>query len=73
MANNGLVVSAVRAGLGLSIQAKALVEPDLATGQLVALHEGDPDGLGYYIVTRPDTLSPAARVFTRWLRRLAKA
>ena len=73
MANNGLVVSAVRAGLGLSIQAKALVEPDLATGQLVSLHEGDPVGLGCFIVTRPDTLSPTARIFTRWLRRLAKA
>lgn len=73
MANNGLVVSAVRAGLGLSIQAKTLVEPDLASRQLVSLHEGDPEGLGYYIVTRPSALSPAARVFVRWLRRLARA
>lgn len=72
MANNGLVVSAVRAGLGLSIQAKALVEPDLASGQLIALHEGDAAGLGYYIVTRPDALSPGARLFVRWLRRRAK-
>jgi len=73
MANNGLVVSAVRAGLGLSIQAKALVEPDLAAGHLVALHEGDAAGLGYYIVTRPDALSPGTQIFVRWLRRLARA
>jgi len=73
MANNGMVVSAVRAGLGLSIQAKALVEPDLQSGQLVALHEGDAEGLGYYLVTRPDPLSPGARLFCRWLRRAARA
>ncbi|MCL4676837.1 MAG: LysR family transcriptional regulator, partial [Pararhodobacter sp.] len=70
---NGLVASAVRAGLGVSIQAKTLVEPDLATGQLVSLHEGDPEGLGYYIVTRPNALTPAARIFVRWLRPLARA
>lgn len=73
MANNGLVASAVRAGLGVSLQAKTLVAPDLASGQLISLHEGDPEGLGYYLVTRPDGLSHSARLFVRWLRRLAKA
>ena len=72
MANNGLVLSAVRAGLGLSIQAMALVQPDLATGQLVSLHEGDAEGLGYYIVTRDDPPSPGARKFLSWLRRAAR-
>lgn len=73
MANNGMVVSAVRAGLGLSIQAMALVEPDLRNGQLVALHEGDAAGLGYYLVTRPEPPTPGARLFCRWLRRAAAA
>ncbi|MFN4101916.1 MAG: LysR family transcriptional regulator [Pararhodobacter sp.] len=72
MANNGMVVSAVRAGLGLSIQAMALVEPDLQSGQLVALHEADAGGLGYYLATRPEPLPPGARLFCRWLRRAAK-
>lgn len=71
MASNGMVVSAVRAGLGLSIQALALIEPDLQSGQLIALHEGDAAGLGYYIVTRPEPLSPGAQIFRRWLRRAA--
>lgn len=71
MAHNGMVVSAVRAGLGLSIQAMALVEPDLRSGQLVALHEGDAEALGYYLVTRPGPLSPGARLFRRWLRAAA--
>ena len=73
LANNGMVVSAVRAGLGLSIQASALVEPDIRSGQMVRLYEGDGDGLGYYIVSRPGSLSPGARLFRQWLRRTARA
>ena len=73
MANNGMVLSAARAGLGLSIQSKALVAPDLDSGQLTTLYEGDPEGLGYYIVTRPGVLSPGARAFRAWLRKMAQA
>jgi len=69
MGSNGMVMSAVRAGLGMSIQDMALVRHDLASGQLVALYEGDAEGLGYYLVTRPDSLGPGARLFRRWLRR----
>ncbi len=69
IANNGMVLSAVRAGLGLSIQSRALVEADLASGQLVALHEADPGGLGYHIVTRPAIVqSSGTKAFIRWLR-----
>jgi len=71
MATNGMVLSAVRAGLGLSIQSRALVEADLASGQLVALKEGDPGGLGYHIVTRPGVLHPGAKLFIRWLKTYA--
>lgn len=70
--NNGMVMSAVRAGLGLSIQARTLVEHDLASGQLVALHEGDPDRLGYYMVTRPGLISDGAKTFIAWLKKTAK-
>lgn len=71
MPNNSLVLSAVRAGLGLSIQSRALVEADLASGQLVALLEGDAGGLGYYILTRPGVLRPGTKAFIRWLKRYA--
>lgn len=71
MPSNGMVLSAARAGLGLSIQSRALVEADLASGQLVALHEGDPGGLGYHIVTRPGVLRPGAKHFIRWLKTYA--
>lgn len=73
MANNGMVLSAVRAGLGLSIQSRALVLPDLQSGQLTTLYEGDPEGLGYYVVTRPGVLTPGARAFRAWLRKMAQA
>jgi LysR family glycine cleavage system transcriptional activator len=73
IANNGLVVSAVRAGLGLSLQSRTLVAPDLASGQLVTLYEGDPEGLGYYIVTRPGVMTSGAKIFMSWLRKTAKA
>lgn len=72
LANNGLVLSAVRSGLGLSIQSGALVGPDLAAGLLVALHEGDAGGLGYYVVTRPGVLTPGARAFIGWLKKAAR-
>ncbi|GKY86490.1 LysR family transcriptional regulator [Sinisalibacter aestuarii] len=72
MANNSIALSAVRAGLGLSIQSRALVESDLAAGVLYSLFEGDPAGLGYHIVTRPGVLSPGARTFRAWLRTLAR-
>lgn len=73
MPSNSLVLSAVRAGLGLSIQSKALVGADVANGQLVILHEGDPGGLGYHLVSRPGVLSPGAKVFQSWLRKTARA
>lgn len=73
MPSNSLVLSAVRAGLGLSIQSRALVGADIENGHLVSLHEGDAEGLGYHLVTRPGVLSPGARVFRSWLRKTAKA
>ncbi|HBZ42540.1 MAG TPA: LysR family transcriptional regulator [Maritimibacter sp.] len=73
MATNGMTLSAVRAGLGLSIQARTLVQPDIDAGNLAVLYEGDPEGLGYYIVTRPGVLSPGAKAFRAWLKRTAKA
>ena len=67
--SNALVLGALRAGLGLGVQTYTLVEPDLASGALVALHEGDDSrGLGYHIVTRPGVLSPGAKAFRAWLR-----
>jgi len=65
---NSLVLSATRAGAGLSIQGRALVEGDLARGSLVCLHEAPRSTLGYYLVTRPVVRSEALKTFIRWLK-----
>ncbi len=73
MPSNALVLGAVRAGLGLAVQSRTLVEADLDAGAMVALHEeDDARGLGYHIVTRPGVLSPGAKAFRAWLRAAAR-
>ncbi|MCL4104985.1 UNVERIFIED_CONTAM: hypothetical protein GTU68_018692 [Idotea baltica] len=67
-ATNGLAFSATRAGLGLSIQSKALVENELADGRLVSVFEEAVDGLGYYLLTQPGVVSKPLRTFTKWLK-----
>ena len=68
---NSLVLSAARAGVGLSIQARALVEGDLAKGNLMCLHEAPLSSLGYYLVTRRVPRSDALKTFIRWLKTAA--
>lgn len=68
LANNALVNSAVRAGYGLSIQNKAIMQADLNAGNLVALHEGLSDDLDYYLVTRPGRPSEKLKTFLNWIR-----
>lgn len=63
---NSLVISAARAGHGLSLQAKALVENDLETGALREVYSEEPGTLGYYLVTRGELREPV-RLFTKWL------
>lgn len=73
MPSNALVLGAVRAGLGLAVQSRTLVEADLVAGALVPLHEeNDARGLRYHIVTRPGLLSPGAKVFRNWLRKASR-
>jgi len=67
-----LSLSATRAGYGLSIQPRTLVEDDLAQGLLAALFEQEAQGLGYHIVTRPGVQSPALKTFVGWLRQRAR-
>lgn len=71
LATLSMVISATRAGGGLSIQSRALVEADIANGQLVAVMEAPQAGLGYYIVTRKTVLSDRQKTFIRWLKSVA--
>lgn len=63
-----LVIQAVRAGSGVSVQPKAIVERDIEAGLLVALHEEAPSDLAYYIVRRPGPRSDRLRTLLRWLK-----
>lgn len=65
---NTLVLAATRAGYGLSLQGRALVEADLAAGRLVCLFESEQTELGYYILTRPGNISDRVRLFRDWLK-----
>ncbi|TQV79934.1 LysR family transcriptional regulator [Denitrobaculum tricleocarpae] len=67
---NSLVLSAVRAGYGLSLQARALVERDLQAGTLIQVFSEDPGTLGYYMVTLPEPRAKL-RVLLKWLKAAA--
>ena len=71
---NSLVLSALRAGQGVSLQARALVQRDLEAGVLVELYREAAGPLGYYIVTPAATPAatraaprPPLKKFVRWL------
>ncbi len=72
MNTNELVLSAVRARLGMSSQPLALVESEIKSGTLTKVCSMKDDGLGYYMVTRKHHETPALLTFKKWLRRAAK-
>ena len=63
---NSLVISAARAGQGLSVQSRALIESDLENGFLIELSAEPAGQLGYFLVSSRN-LRPPARVITEWL------
>lgn len=63
---NSLVLSALRAGQGVSLQARALVQRDLDSGILTEMYAEPRGALGYYVVT-PSTPRPPLRKFIGWL------
>jgi len=65
---NGLVLSAVAAGLGISVQPKSIVERDVQTRELVKICELNQENLGYYMVMLPDRDPKGLRAFRSWLR-----
>lgn len=63
-----LGLSAARAGLGLYVEAEALVTHDVAIGALHIVGRLKDDSLAYYMVTRPGPKRPELRAFLRWLK-----
>ena len=62
-------LSAVRTGAGVTVAASALVSDDIASGNLVALHQIQPKGLGYYIIHYPGVLSDRVKTLKAWMQK----
>lgn len=68
---NELVMSAVHAGLGMTLQTGALVRTQIADGTLVNVCDLAQDDLHYYIVTPKNRNHKDLAVFTKWLLEMA--
>lgn len=67
LATLSMLLSAVRAGGGVSVVAAPLVEDDIAQGRLEVVRRETREGLGYYIVHPPGMLSDSGALFKDWL------
>jgi LysR family transcriptional regulator, glycine cleavage system transcriptional activator len=67
---NSLVLSALRAGQGVALQARALIQRDLDSGFLTEVYAEPSSALGYYIVTQSKPRPPLGK-FIGWLREVA--
>lgn len=65
---NTLVLSAVRAGLGVGIQSKSLIESDVERGALSKICALKHPDFGYYLLSLPDRIRPGLKEFKRWLK-----
>jgi LysR family glycine cleavage system transcriptional activator len=69
-----MLLSSVREGQGVAVEARVFVEEDLAAGRLIVLfEEREEEGAatGYHLVWRPGMQRPALKAFLRWMRRAA--
>ncbi|MGR3466717.1 MAG: LysR family transcriptional regulator [Shimia sp.] len=73
-ATNTLVIAATRAGLGVSVQPRAIVARDLDRGILIPIHESaDDQGALSWLLTLDAPRRPALAAFLKWLRREARS
>lgn len=63
-----MITSAVRAGGGVAVVIRAMVEDDIAAGRLMAVQEGAQENLGYYIVRHPGPETDKVKKFRKWLK-----
>jgi len=67
MPNYTLLLSALRAGAGVSVVKSVLVQDDVKEGRLQVVQEHKHDATGYYILERPTGLSKDGKILKRWL------
>jgi len=70
-ATDELALSALHAGLGMSLQKSELMRKQLADGTLVNVCDLGHDDLSYYIVTAQNTRHKDLDVFKTWLLKMA--
>lgn len=68
-----MALDAIRAGQGIGLTTRLLVERDIAQGRLTALFDDEDSapGAGYWLVRRAGPLRPPAAAFAGWLKREA--
>jgi LysR family glycine cleavage system transcriptional activator len=66
-----LLLDGLRAGQGIVAATRALIETDIARGEVVVLFQGNDRGFGYFLLQRPGVLRAPAKAFANWLRREA--
>jgi LysR family glycine cleavage system transcriptional activator len=63
-----MITSAVRAGGGVSVVIRAMVEDDIASGRLIVVQEGAAQrDLGYYVVSQDGAETEKVKTFRKWL------
>lgn len=62
-----MLLDGIRRGDGIGATVPAFVSDELKSGRLVALFDDPIPQIGYYLVTLPGTVRPAAKLFMQWL------
>ncbi len=67
VATMSMVSSAVKSGAGASVMIRAMVEDEIAAGNLIIVEQAIRPGLGYFVVTAQGVLPPKVKAFRKWL------
>ncbi|WP_372575130.1 LysR family transcriptional regulator [Ruegeria jejuensis] len=62
-----MLLDGIRRGDGIGATVPAFISDELKSGKLVALFDDPIPQIGYYLVTLPGPIRPAAKVFQKWL------
>lgn len=73
MSNTPVILSAVSAGLGVTLQPRSLIERELENGDFKVLFKLETIKLGYYLVWPAQRDSKKMRTFRNWLLKAAHA
>ena len=71
MSNTAVILSAVSAGLGVTLQPRSLIERELKQGDLTVICKLETEKLGYYLVWPKTRDTKKMRTFRKWLLKAA--